>query len=56
MKNKTAIKIGDRIRVTDYQSSLPKEVVYTVQGTRNGFPVVYDFWMPVLVKHYVKVP
>jgi hypothetical protein len=56
MTTKHKVKIGDRIRVTDYQSPLSKEVVYTVQGTRKGLPVVYDYWQAVTVRFFEKVP
>jgi hypothetical protein len=56
MTKKNQIKIGDRIRVTDYQSPLSKSVVYTVQGTRKGLPVVHNYWQAVTVRFFEKVP
>lgn len=56
MTTKQTIKKGDRIRVTDYQSPLPKTVIYTVQGTRKGLPVVHDYWQAVTVRFFEKVP
>jgi len=56
MTKKNQVKIGDRIRVTDYQSPLSKEVVYTVKGTRKGLPVVHDYWQAVTVRAFEKVP
>jgi hypothetical protein len=56
MNTKHKVKIGDRIRVTDYQSPLSKQVVYTVQGTRKGLPVVHDYWQAVTVRFFEKVP
>ena len=55
MNKKNQVKIGDRIRVTDYISPLAG-VVYTVQGTRRGLPVVYDNWKSVTVRSFEKVP
>ena len=31
-------------------------VVYRVQGTRKGQPVIHDNWAPVVVKSWVRVP
>lgn len=56
MTTKQTIKRGDRIRVTDHQSPLSKAVIYTVQGTRNRLPVVYDYWQAVTVRSFEKVP
>jgi hypothetical protein len=56
MTTKQTIKIGDRIRVTDHQSPLSKAVIYTVQGTRKGLPVVHDYWQAVTVRSFEKVP
>lgn len=54
MKNKTKIKIGDSIRVCLPNGTLD-QVVYRVQGTRKGQPVIHDNWAPVVVKSWVKV-
>jgi hypothetical protein len=56
MTKKNQVKIGDRIRVTDAQSPLAGGVVYTVQGTRKGLPIVHDNWAAVVVRDFEKVP
>jgi hypothetical protein len=56
MKPKNKVKVGDRIRITDSASPLSGGVVYTVQGTRKGLPVVFDYWQAVAVRAFEKVP
>ena len=56
MNKTTKVKTGDRIRVTDAQSPLAVGVIYTVQGTRKGLPIVLDYWAAVVVRDFVKVP
>jgi hypothetical protein len=56
MTTKQKVKTGDRIRVTDAQSPLAGGVVYTVQGTRKGLPIVHDYWAAVVVRAFEKVP
>lgn len=49
------LKIGERIRVCLKDGAIDP-VVYTVQGTRKGCPVILDNWQAVLVKSWVRVP
>ena len=56
MTTKHKVKTGDRIRITDAQSPLAGGVVYTVQGTRKGLPIVHDYWAAVVVRAFEKVP
>lgn len=48
------IKIGERIRVRLNDGAIDP-VVYTVQGTRKGCPVILDNWQAVVVKSWVRV-
>lgn len=56
MKHKhSKLKIGDRIRIRLHDDTLDT-VVYTVQGTRKGDPIIHENWQAILVKSWVKVP
>lgn len=51
----TKLKIGQRIRVCLNDGTIDP-VVYTVQGTRKGQPVILDNWQAVVVKSWIRVP
>ena len=52
---KSSLKIGQRI-CRCLANGKVDPVVYTVVGTKMGFPIVADGWKNVLVRSWIKQP
>ena len=53
------VRKGDHVRLFNDNGTLDG-VVYTVQGMirkgRQSLPVIFDYWQPVVLTRYIKVP